>query len=110
MSGRIRKPHQPSFDYHVLLKQGETVEYERRPSDSPGWIWCIPFNKKPCWVPETWLQIQGNHGVVLKYYDSRELNVMQGEEVEIEIQESGWAWVTNSKKERGWIPADCIDM
>ena len=110
MTCRIRKPHQPSFDYHVLLQQGETVEYERKPCDSPGWLWCIPANKRPCWVPEAWLQIQGNRGVVLKSYNSRELKVTLGEEVEIEFQESGWAWVTNSIKEGGWIPAECIDM
>jgi len=106
----IIKPHRPSFHYHVILQAGEIVKYERRINDPAGWIWCTPARKNPCWVPEAWLEIHRRHAVLLKPYNSLELKVERGEEIEIEFEQSGWAWVTNSEKVSGWIPLECINF
>jgi uncharacterized protein YgiM (DUF1202 family) len=45
---------------------------------------------------------------MIRDYISKELVTNVGEEVDVVEIESGWAWVTNGKGEKGWIPIECL--
>jgi hypothetical protein len=108
MKSRIIKSHEPSFDYQVWIESGELLSYERKESDSAGWIWCKTSQGESCWIPENWVEIDGNHCVMHRDYNSRELTVTPGEIVQVDFVESGWAWITTAKNESGWIPETCL--
>lgn len=37
---------------------------QRRETDWPGWIWCTNDSGKSTWVPESWVQIDGDSCVL----------------------------------------------
>ncbi len=41
---------------------------------------------------------------MIQNYEATELNVSVGEELVIEKEESGWIWVSNQEKKKGWVP------
>ena len=93
----------------LVAQKGELLAFDRRPSEWPGWIWCTAASGKAAWVPESWMELSGDSCVLSRDYDSRELSVREGEALEVEFEESGWAWVRNSAGDCGWIPADRIE-
>ena len=44
----------------------------------------------------------------MRDYNSRELEVQEGEIVSIMEVVSGWAWVLNEGNEKGWVPIGCL--
>ena len=108
MKSLIVKAHAPSFNYHVVMERDEMVHYERKETDSPGWIWCTNSRGESCWIPEDWVQIQGARGRLRREYNSKELAVHAGEWIEVHLIESGWAWITTATGETGWIPEGCL--
>ena len=104
----VIKSHQPSFDYYLSLKKGEILTYERKPTESTGWIWGTTTGGKSCWVPEAWVELMGKQCKLRRDYNSKELAVNKGDTVQAKLIESGWAWIVNSNDEMGWIPEDCL--
>jgi uncharacterized protein CbrC (UPF0167 family) len=85
------------------------VRFERRPTEWPGWLWCERGDGVSGWAPESWVVIEGGSCRFLRDYDATELAVEAGERVEVEFEESGWAWVRKEDGERGWLPRECLD-
>jgi len=46
---------------------------------------------------------------MVRDYLSRELELEEGDRVELLATESGWAWVLESNDEMGWIPLDILE-
>jgi len=109
MKYRVRKSYEPAYAEALIAGKGEKLRYERRATDWPGWIWCTSGNGKSAWVPESWVQLRDEFCVLSRDYSSRELSVKEGEVLEVEMEESGWAWARNSAGDYGWVPADRID-
>ncbi|MFX1496597.1 MAG: SH3 domain-containing protein [Promethearchaeota archaeon] len=106
---RVVKNHTASFSVPLILKKGEKLRLETKDSEWPGWIWVINKSKKSGWVPKSYLKIHGNNAIMLKDYDATELTVSIGEEFLIELEESGWIWVTSENGKSGWIPLENIE-
>jgi hypothetical protein len=104
----VIKSHKPSFEYHLELTKGDLLNFERKPTDVAGWIWCTTMGGKSCWIPESWVKMKGKQCEIIQDYSSKELAAEVGEIIELKFIESGWAWIKNGKKEFGWIPIDCI--
>jgi len=81
-----------------MLQRGET--------EWPEWIWCTNDAGKSDWVPENWVEIEGESCVMKRDYNAVELSVEVGEVVTIDFEESGWAWATKEGGESGWVPLD----
>ena len=80
----------------------------RRDDEWPEWFWCTAPDGTQGWVPETLLELRGNQGILSRDYETTELAVRTGEEVIVQEELSGWAWVTNDRGQSGWIPARCL--
>jgi hypothetical protein len=106
---RVRKPHEPDSGEVLSVKQGARLEFERRPTEWEGWIWCTSPGGPSAWVPESWVTVEGRSCVMLKDYVSRELALEAGVEVTGEFVESGWAWVRSSGGDEGWVPLECLE-
>jgi hypothetical protein len=110
MRFRVRKPHAPEPGDVLSVTRGARLEFERRPTEWEGWIWCTSPEGTSAWVPELWTAVEGGFCVMLKDYVSRELTLSEGEEVTGEFIENGWAWVCNSDGDEGWVPLECLEQ
>jgi len=109
MKHLVIKSHKPSFEYHLEIEKGDILRFERKPTATPGWIWCTTTEGKSCWVPQAWVKMKDKQCEIMQNYNSKELAIEIGEIIELAFIESGWAWVSNSINESGWIPIDCIE-
>ena len=100
----VKEEHKASFPYALIAKAGDTVSVGKEDSEMPGWYWCKDSNGIEMWIPYTYLKINGNQAVFLQDYNSVELDVQPGEEVQYLGEALGWAECLNSEWKYGWVP------
>lgn len=105
---RVIKSHKPFFEYHMELTKGELLKFERKKTEVAGWIWCTTTGGKSCWIPEAWVEIEGEKARLQRDYSSKELAVKKDDTVLVELSESGWILIATYNEEIGWIPEECI--
>jgi hypothetical protein len=110
MRYRVIKSHKASYSEILTATRGGQLAFERRPSEWPGWIWCIAPEGKSGWVPESWVEIEGGTCRLSRDYSTAELTVDTGEMVDGEIVESGWIWAKNQMGQSGWVPSECLEL
>ena len=81
----------------------------RRDDEYPGWVWATAADDRAGWVPESWLRVEGERGVLLRDYTAAELPLTPGDEVSGELVLNGWLWAMNAAGERGWVPLSCLE-
>ena len=57
---------------------------QRRETEWPGAIWCANDSGKSTWVPESWVQIDGDSCVLKRDYDATALSVVAREVLTVE--------------------------
>lgn len=102
--------HLPGIGQPLVAPKGTVMTFERKPTEWRGWLWCTDDDGVSAWVPEAWVDIDGDRCRMKRDYDSRELAVEKGETVLIEFEESGWAWVKKGSGESGWVPMACLEI
>jgi hypothetical protein len=107
---RVITEYKTPFPDPLKLQKNETVETKKKESEWKGWIWCITKIGKEGWIPENYLEIQGKIAKLLQDYDATELTVDVGDILVIEKEESGWFWVSNKEKMRGWVPKENVEV
>lgn len=88
---------------------GDPLTLGRRDDEFPGWIWATAADGREGWVPESWLRIDGAHGVLLRDYTAAELPLEPGDMVSGELLESGWLWANAPDGRQGWAPLNCLE-
>jgi uncharacterized protein YgiM (DUF1202 family) len=102
-------------DYHsaypdpIVLSVGDELTIEDRSSEWSGWIWCTTPNGKSGWVPEKYVQRNGNSGAALRDYSATELSVTKGDSLTIISEESGWLWCRHRDGRLGWVPIKHVE-
>ena len=110
MKYRVSREHRPDDHEPLVFREGERLEYERRPTEWKGWIWCNSSSGRSGWAPESWLSLREEDAcVALRDYDSTELNLGVGEVVLVAFFESGWAWAEDERGRNGWVPVACLE-
>ena len=105
---RVVGSHRAVYTEPLTLRQGERLRWEDEECEWPGWIWCTAASGESRWVPENWVQKEGEFCVLQRDYTTTELSVDQGETVTVESVESGWGWATNESGRSGWVPLECL--
>jgi len=105
---RVVLAYESPFPGPLAFRRGERFAFERKPTEWAGWIWCRAADGRSAWVPESWVAIAGEHCTLVRDYDAVELSVEAGEEVVAEWFESGFAWATDARGRRGWVPLRCL--
>ena len=101
---RVVSPHVATYTDALKAKKGKLVTCGRRDDEWLGWIWCTAADGKSGWVPEAFLQIEGERGWMLRDYNASELTTLPGEILTVETEQSGWLLCVNAASQRGWIP------
>jgi hypothetical protein len=105
----ITKPHKASYPEALIAAKGSRLSFERKPTEWAGWLWCIDSAGKSGWVPESWVNIDGDHCTLIRDYSTAELTINIGDIVNGDVIESGWVWVQNQKGDFGWVPLNCVE-
>jgi len=105
---RVISEYQSPYSDPLVIKAGEQLAIGEKESEWSGWVWCTNQNGKSRWVPEKYVQRQGDTALALRGYEATELTVSVGEELTLGEQESGWIWCTNQEGQSGWVPADHV--
>ena len=109
---RCIKEYQTPYPNSIVFREGEQVlvgvEYDQDPAWK-GWIRCRGTEDQVAWIPEAYLQIKNSHGVLLREYDARELNLSIDEIVVISEIVNGFGIATNQNGELGWVPMNHLE-
>jgi uncharacterized protein YgiM (DUF1202 family) len=103
---KVRSPHRSDYPDPLRLKVGQRVTIGDKVSEWPGWLWCTEEAGKSGWVPEAYVRREGDTGWLVVEYDATELSAAEGDQVEVLMQESGWAWCRKSSGDEGWLPLE----
>jgi hypothetical protein len=106
---RVVRPYRSPFTEPLMLAKGERLAWEPRECEWPGWIWCTTEGGESRWVPQSWVEKEGDHCLLQRDYTATELSLEDGEMVTVEFVESGWGWATRDSGESGWVPLECIE-
>ena len=107
---RAVKPWQVHYPDPIRGAAGDRLTLGRRDDEFPGWVWAMTADGREGWVPESWLRVEGESGVLLRDYDAAELPLETGDKVSGDLVESGWLWATVAGGRMGWAPLDCLEL
>ena len=107
--GRAITAHQAEFPDPLAFAAGDVLAAEDRKTAWDGWIWCVNEKGKGGWVPEDYVDRQGDTCTALREYDSAELSVDAGDILEVGEEVGGWLWCVNEEGKGGWIPTACVE-
>jgi SH3-like domain-containing protein len=110
LKGRVAADHQASFGYGLVFYAGDKLGVEDRDTAWDGWTWCVDREGTGAWVPDHFIDRQGDSCVVLRDYDSTELTVKEGDALEVMEEANGWLWCVDQVGLRGWVPSACVDI
>lgn len=105
---RAVKPWQIHYPDPIRGAAGGRLLLGRRDDEYPGWVWATAADGRAGWVPEAWLCVEGDTGVLLRDYTAAELALEPGDEVSGELTEGGWLWATAVDGRMGWVPLACL--
>ncbi len=109
MLARITTAYQAAYDWSMEARAGEKLALGKRDTEFPGWIWCSHSKGLSGWVPEAYLRVEGDQGILLQDYTTKELSVQPGEFLQIRKSESGWVFASKTNGETGWVPESNLE-
>lgn len=110
--GIVSAPHQRSYEDPIRLVEGQPVQITKRDlwNDQFVWIWCISDLGKEGWVPDSFIQVDGDKGIALREYNAIELTVAEGDKLRIYEETHGWYWVRTLEGVWGWVPVENVEL
>lgn len=93
----------------LVISAGEELHVGENDTTWPEFVRCRNGEGNEGWVPESFLERDGDVGAALVDYDAVELTAVTGEAVTLEKEVGGWYWATNGIGKCGWIPAECVE-
>jgi hypothetical protein len=106
---RVIRVHRGFTQDSVVMAAGDHLRVEEKETEWQGWVWCVGYDGGRSWVPEAYLQIEGDMGIARCSYDATELTVNIGEMLKVMKEESGWLWCENTAGKQGWVPSACVE-
>ena len=100
--------HESTFLEPLIAPAGTRLEVESYSLEYPGWVWCRDASGRGAWVPEAFMEIDGDYAVLTADYDSTELTLPAGEVVDVVSEVAGWVWCRTVDDRYGWIPAGTL--
>jgi uncharacterized protein YgiM (DUF1202 family) len=107
---RVVADYQAPYTNPIAGRKGESVLIDgARKTDCAGWVWGVNASGQGGWVPEAYLERQGDRAWLRCDYDAIELTVRAGERLTVHKTESGFCWVTHEDGRHGWVPATHVE-
>lgn len=101
--------YQAPYPDPIRVKAGDEIILDRnKKTEIPGWVWGTDQAGVSGWVPESYLELHGDTGILRCDYDAIELTVHAGDVLTFLKAESGFYWVIDQSGKRGWLPASHV--
>lgn len=110
VKARVVKEYEASDPNPLVIKAGEKLWVGVRDTTWPAFVRCRNHAGNEGWVPDRYLEIDGKDGVARVDYSAVELTVSGGEILFLEQEVGGWYWARKEPRERGWIPAEHVQI
>ena len=111
MKAWVIADYQAPYTDPMAGQAGENVVIDgTRKTDCAGWVWGVNVSGQGGWVPEAYLEWEGDRARLCCDYDAIELTVRVGECLTVHKTESGFYWVTHEDGRHGWVPATQVAM
>ena len=108
IKARVSKDYEASDPDPLVISAGEQLQVGENDTTWPAFVRCRNGQGNEGWVPESFIERQGNVGFARVNYSAVELSVTTGETLILEQEAGGWYWATNEAGRSGWIPAENI--
>lgn len=97
--------HQAPERPALRVAPGEVVRVGEWDAEWPAFVF-VTTDRGAGWIPGRYLAISDSSGTVVTGYDTTELTVGAGEEVEVIVDDSvsGWSWCRSDAGLEGWVP------
>lgn len=109
MKVKVIKEYHSEFPNPLILKKGDRVLIDHLRDKHAGWKFCKTTHNEG-WIPEAYLDINGNLGELNRDYDATELSVKEGQLLEVLYEESGWLWCKTEEGKSGWCPKEITEI
>lgn len=100
----VVSPWRASYDPALRVDAGEPLSPGDTDPENPGWRWCVNGDGLGGWLPEGWVR----DGRAKDAFDTRELTVRGGEEVDVLARHAGWSRCRLPGGREGWLPDTCL--
>jgi len=108
---RVIADYQAPYADPIVVNAGDEISIDSsKKTDLAGWVWCTNRAGKGGWVPETYIERQGDVGYMSYNYNAIELTIRVGELLTVHKAESGFLWVTNQAGQDGWVPSTHVEL
>lgn len=108
LKARVVKVYEASDPNPLVMKTGEELRVGERDTTWPAFVRCRNDAGNEGWVPERFLEREGDVGLARVDYSAVELTVSVGEILSLEQEVGGWFWARTETGDRGWIPAEHV--
>lgn len=108
--GRVVRSHRNTFDDPIKLEAGKEVTTLDRDTEWIGWLWCKTASEMHGWIPEAYLERNGDTAVLMVDYDATEPTVEKGDMLTVLGEESEWIWCRTWQGDQGWILKKCVEF
>ncbi len=96
----------------LVMRPGEALEVIETETSARWPAFVLVANRAGGrgWVPERYLERQGQNAVAIRRYDTTTLNPSRGEVLSVleEDRESGWLWCRDETGREGWFATDSV--
>lgn len=100
---RVVRAHVKSFPDGVQFREGEKVTVGREDNEIAGWYECTKRGGQRAWVPREYLSGSRGSAWITEDYNSAEMTVAAGDEVEPVKTVRGWV-LCRRGGEVAWVP------
>jgi hypothetical protein len=106
---QVIRSHQSDSTDPLIVSKGDQLQFERRQTKWDGWLWCWKTGGVSGWVPEPWVEIEGDTCRMKQDYDATELSVDPGDVLRPLLTVSSWLMAVSPAGVTGWVPLECVE-
>ncbi|MBI3651614.1 MAG: hypothetical protein HY231_11410 [Acidobacteria bacterium] len=108
---QVVKDYSVYYTDAIVMQSDDKLTITEKESEWVGWVWCTnERHNKSGWVPEKYVERQGDKATALVDYDAKELAARVGEALTATLEMCGWVWCKNQQGESGWVPLDHLEQ
>ena len=108
---RVIESHVSSPQSPVKFAVGDVLGVGHRDRQWTTYVWVTDQGGHAGWVPDTYLEMTGEHdAVAIRDYDATELTIVKDEVVDVLEEAGGWTHCRNAHGIDGWVPSSKVKV
>lgn len=110
IKARVIKDYTASDPDPLIICAGEKLQVGQNDTTWPAFVRCWNHQGNGGWVPESFIEREGDVGIAQVDYSAVELTAVSGDNLILQQEVGGWYWALNVQGQIGWIPAEHVEL